>query len=176
MRLGLLLALGAVLPTERARLVPPLADLLPADLAPPPRFTGAADVVLLPADRRRCACALRRSGLWGLRAAVAAGGPALAIGARPGGDGPAAGACSQITAVPPDVGAGAAAIGDHLRRGQPDAAQPAPLDPVAPLMGRDGLLWACHACSPPWPSAAALANRCKARASAAARLARQPLL
>jgi hypothetical protein len=41
--------------------------------------------------------------------------------------GPAPGACPRVPAVPAQVGAGTAAIGHHLLRGQADAAQPAGL-------------------------------------------------
>jgi hypothetical protein len=80
-------------------------------------------------------------------------------GSWPGGGGPPAGAGAHVTAVPADVGAAAAAVGDQLGGGQCDAAQPAAFDQVVPLVGQIWLPGACHAFSPPGRLPRARANR-----------------
>src|SRR5262249_7216106 len=99
----------------------------------------------------------QRARLWGPRAA-AADGFAGATWAWPGGDGPASGARSQVTAIPADIGARAAAVGDHQSGRQANTAHPATLDTIVPLVGRIRFPRTSHASSPPGPTAAALAN------------------
>lgn len=92
--------------------------------------------------------------LWSSGGGGAAGGVAGVTGMGPGGDAPPAGARAQVAAIPADIGASAAAIGDQLGSRQADTAQPATLYPVMPLAGQVWLPWTCHACSPPVPAAA----------------------
>src|SRR5207248_6449175 len=63
---------------------------------------------------------------------------------RPGGARPSAGAGTQVAAVPADVGAAAAAVGDQLGGGKGDAAQPATFYLVMPLVDQIWLPGACH--------------------------------
>lgn len=92
------------------------------------------------------------------------GGVARAGGWWPGG-GPPAGAGAHVTAVPADVGAAAAAVGDLLGGGQDNAAQPAAFYQVVLLVNQIWLSGACHpvhlraTCRGPGPTAGASHRR-----------------
>src|SRR5438045_2215860 len=86
----------------------------------------------------------RASACWCRWPGGGGGGVAGTGGRRPGGAGPPAGAGAQVAAIPADVGAAAAAVGDQLDGGQGDAAQPAAFYLVVLLVGQIWLPGACH--------------------------------